>query len=340
MSRFSIVKSVDQVDKHAWDDFANSEPSAMVFHSRPFIEFMSTAGNHKVQSTFVLEGQKVVGAYFRIGYGSGNPLLKMVTGRAVSYGGPLVAGQNAEVLTLLLENAKDPGAIYTEVRLFTDLSWGRAQFEASGFEYKAHLNVLVDVKEETKMWEALKSSKRNKIRKSIKGGVEVVVKQDLSDQELGRCHEILSGLYTRIQLPLPEVGFFQNLMRSELGASTYFTLALHEGQIIAFRLHMLFNDRVFDWYAADDPVHRKLSVNDRTVWETLVWSGKHSAKLFDFGGAGKPGDEYGVRDFKIQFGGEVVEFGRFQRVNRPLSMKLATKGLEVVKKMGIIKKFS
>jgi lipid II:glycine glycyltransferase (peptidoglycan interpeptide bridge formation enzyme) len=34
-------------------------------------------------------------------------------------------------------------------------------------------------------------------------------------------------------------------------------------------------------------------------------------------GAGKPGDGYGVREFKSEFGGELVEHGRFLYVCKP-----------------------
>jgi lipid II:glycine glycyltransferase (peptidoglycan interpeptide bridge formation enzyme) len=40
-------------------------------------------------------------------------------------------------------------------------------------------------------------------------------------------------------------------------------------------------------------------------------------------GAGKPDEDYGVRDFKAQFGGTLVEHGRFLKVNNPLIYKAA-----------------
>jgi lipid II:glycine glycyltransferase (peptidoglycan interpeptide bridge formation enzyme) len=48
-------------------------------------------------------------------------------------------------------------------------------------------------------------------------------------------------------------------------------------------------------------------------------------------GAGKPDELYGVRDFKMEFGGEQVEYGRFLYVRKSMLYaigKLAVKWLK------------
>ena len=57
--------------------------------------------------------------------------------------------------------------------------------------------------------------------------------------------------------------------------------------------------------------------------------------LFDFGGAGKPNVPYGVRDHKLKFSENLVEFGRFEKIYHPLLYKFALLGLRLYK---IIKK--
>ena len=44
--------------------------------------------------------------------------------------------------------------------------------------------------------------------------------------------------------------------------------------------------------------------------------------IFDFGGAGKPVVHYGVRDYKMKFGGKLVNYGRLTLVHNPIKMKL------------------
>jgi lipid II:glycine glycyltransferase (peptidoglycan interpeptide bridge formation enzyme) len=48
-------------------------------------------------------------------------------------------------------------------------------------------------------------------------------------------------------------------------------------------------------------------------------------------GAGKPDEPYGVRDFKAEFGGELVERGRFLCIRKPLLYKIGTLGVKWLK---------
>ena len=45
--------------------------------------------------------------------------------------------------------------------------------------------------------------------------------------------------------------------------------------------------------------------------------------LFDFGGAGRPDEHYGPREFKAKFGGELVDFGRDVLVHTPMRLRLS-----------------
>ena len=73
-----------------------------------------------------------------------------------------------------------------------------------------------------------------------------------------------------------------------------------------------------DWYAGADDNYLEFRPNDVLVWEVLKWGKISNYSLFDFGGAGKPNVPYGVRDYKLKFGGELVNFGRFEIVNKPV----------------------
>ena len=54
---------------------------------------------------------------------------------------------------------------------------------------------------------------------------------------------------------------------------------------------------------------------------------------FDMMGAGKPDDGgYGVRDFKLKFGGELVEFGRNIHVCNRLLFSIGKLGVKIMKK--------
>ena len=50
-------------------------------------------------------------------------------------------------------------------------------------------------------------------------------------------------------------------------------------------------------------------------------------------GAGKPDDDYVVRDFKAKFGGQLVEHGRFLHVLNPLFYNIGKIGVKLLKKV-------
>jgi len=53
------------------------------------------------------------------------------------------------------------------------------------------------------------------------------------------------------------------------------------------------------------------------AWAVMKFGlGKKGIETFDFMGAGLKGKEYGVRKFKSQFGGDLVEHGRFLKVHK------------------------
>jgi lipid II:glycine glycyltransferase (peptidoglycan interpeptide bridge formation enzyme) len=56
---------------------------------------------------------------------------------------------------------------------------------------------------------------------------------------------------------------------------------------------------------------------------------------YDMMGAGSPKEDYGVRDFKAQFGGTLVEHGRFLHINNQIIYYL---GKHVLKILNVIKK--
>jgi len=55
-------------------------------------------------------------------------------------------------------------------------------------------------------------------------------------------------------------------------------------------------------------------------------------RLLDLGGAGRPDEPYGVRDFKAKYGGLLVDFGRDIWVRSPARMRVATTGYESIRR--------
>ena len=179
---------------------------------------------------------------------------------------------------------------------------------------------------------------RNKIRKAQKSGV--VCKLNCDFKSLVEIYRILQKVYKRAQLPLPPLDFFENIITT-LGKQNGFLKifkAVHQEKVVAARLILAYKNSLYDWYAGSLQEFNHLRPNDLLVWEILKWGCENGFDFFDFGGAGKPGIPYGVRDYKLKFGGKVVNFGRYQKVHHPLKMALAKIGLRAWQWMKFRKK--
>jgi lipid II:glycine glycyltransferase (peptidoglycan interpeptide bridge formation enzyme) len=66
----------------------------------------------------------------------------------------------------------------------------------------------------------------------------------------------------------------------------------------------------------------------------MEYAVQNDIPVFDFMGAGSPDDQYGVREFKARFGGDMVDHGRFTRINKPLLYNVGKFGLGIMRIFG------
>lgn len=103
--------------------------------------------------------------------------------------------------------------------------------------------------------------------------------------------------------------------------------------MIGVRIVLCYKELIYDWFAGADEKYLRYRPNDILPWEVMKWGSLNGYKVFDFGGAGIPNVPYGVRDYKLKFGGELVNFGRFENIHKPILMKIGKFGLRVYKKI-------
>ncbi len=89
--------------------------------------------------------------------------------------------------------------------------------------------------------------------------------------------------------------------------------------MIAAKLSLGYKSMIYDWYSGYDITYSYLCAND--VLETrIVCTGQkdNHFETYDMGGAGRPGVNCGVRNFKMRFGGVLKNTGRFTQVHKSL----------------------
>jgi lipid II:glycine glycyltransferase (peptidoglycan interpeptide bridge formation enzyme) len=109
-------------------------------------------------------------------------------------------------------------------------------------------------------------------------------------------------------------------------------LAELDGQTIGVLTLLLYKDVVYYWYTGTLRSHARARAGDLLVWHAIQLGHSDGYGVLDFGGAGKPDEPYGVRDFKAKYGGELVDFGRDVWVPAPLRLRLATVGYETMRR--------
>ena len=288
-----------------------------------------------------------------------NAIKQFFTRRAIIIGGPLLDEHiSDEALSVLLsaiaqckveglkfkgvENSKadtlaftpytlHPTPIYIESRNFHDYSKWRNIFETNGFAYQPHLNFHVDT---TQPWETIENNigkhRRKYIRLSYRDGVEVELDPTL--QQVKEYYAVLQDLYrTKVRMPLQPWSFFERLYHLP---SCKYLLVLYNNQVVGGSICMILkNHGVYEWYACGkDGMFRNIHPSSVTKHIGMKYASDNGYKVFDMMGAGKPNEAYGVRDFKAEFGGKLVEHGRFLCIRKPLLYWIGILGVKLLKK--------
>ncbi|HWQ82329.1 MAG TPA: GNAT family N-acetyltransferase [Ignavibacteria bacterium] len=258
--------------------------------------------------------------------------LGMISKRAVITGGPHSAKNDSGVTDeILREYGKyiRNRVVYTQVRRLYQNHDFTGLFLRNGYVYSDHLNYIIDLsKGEEECWKNLHSKRRNEVRKAIKEGI--TFSEIHYDKEMDSAYNILKSIYGKARLPLPEGGFFDTAFEI-MGRDGVLRIfgGYFEGKLIGVMYILCYKGVMYDWYAGSYPEYLKKCPNDLITWEVIRWGANNGYRTFDFGGAGSPGKEYGVRDFKKKFGGIEINTGRFELVHKPSVMKFSKKGFRL-----------
>lgn len=335
-----VLKYNDEININDWSSFLEKNSNANTFQTP---EYYSSQKNSTKQLPFlcgVYDENNLVGIVSGSIIRNGTGIIGKLTSRAIIIGAPLLASDidNKEtVLNFLLKGVKEnlrKKVVYTEFRNIWDMSMYKHIFIDNGFDYEDHLDILINLeKSEKELWDAMTRDRKKSIKKGQKE-LEVSLISDNNDYQIDTIYNLLRVVYNRVKLPLPTKTFFLNVITS-LYPKGYIKIfgAYKDSVLIGVRLVLCYNGMIYDWYAGADDNYLEYRPNDILVWSILKWGGENGYKQFDFGGAGKPNVPYGVRDYKLKFGGELVEFGRFEQVHKPFLMKTGQFGMFIYKKI-------
>jgi lipid II:glycine glycyltransferase (peptidoglycan interpeptide bridge formation enzyme) len=243
----------------------------------------------------------------------------------------------SEALTILLHTyIHEIGheALFTELRNLSNLSAVQPVLNACGFVYEDHLNYLIDLNRPVE--EILQGFGR-RTRKRIRRGLvkqDVVVEEVTERGQLVVCYGLLQKSYKTAQIPLADLSLFESA----------FDVLYHRGMVkfwlarvgrayVATSVELLHKGTIYGWFGGVDRTYSSYVPSELLTWHILKWGAENGYRVYDFGGAGKPNEKYGVRDFKAKFGGELICFGRNTCVHHLSLLRLSERGYRIYRRL-------
>ena len=319
------ILTYDLIDRQQWSELVRTSETGTWFQSPEAYDFF--ASMPELMEPFVY-GVERAGKLCAVCVGyvtkEPNPIKQFFTRRAIIIGGVAVVANGAkEDIVILLNYVRKelkPKSIYIETRNFNDFSPWKEAFEAAGFVYKPHLNFHVDPSTNN-----LSDNRKRQLKKS-----DAVVSEGVSELEIREWYEVLSELYrTKVKTPLWPIDFFLEAYRQGIAK---FLLVKHEGRIIGGSMVVADERTVYEWFECGLNAECKDQYPSvMATWGGIQLAHQSGCTRYDMMGAGEPGVPYGVRDFKAEFGGQMVEHGRFLCVCKPMLYRLGVCVVKILK---------
>jgi serine/alanine adding enzyme len=323
------------IDFTAWQDFILENKYASPFQSIEFVHFCKNGNTYKPVTLAITENGKII-AICVVALIKESGIKGFFSRRAIIFGGPMIVEKREDVFRFLLINLEkvlENRVIYIEIRNYFDYSRFDHVFNAHGWRFIPYLNFQINIKNRTTedVLKGMKYNRRREIKLSIKNGAIYGLATQISDAHA--VYEILHDLYkNRVKLPLPDFEFFKAFIDSEL--AKIFVVKFEEKVIAGSFCLYLENKNLFTlYYCGVREINRKIFPTSLAIYAALEFAAKNNISIVDLMGAGQPDEEYGVRDFKAQFGGELVEHGRYLKILNPFLYRIGKAGLKLISKL-------
>lgn len=331
----TLLTDIEQIDRTKWAEFVREHPDGCVFQTPEFFDCWAKAGNEP--SVFVAtENKQIVGVLVSVLMREKGGLKGRFSARSIIIGGPLAKNDDHKIVGQLLkahDELNKNRAIYAQIRNQSERLGNCDTFRECGYTFEPHLNYLVATDNADDIWKRIGKGRIKQIKKAINNGlkVEAYTPGQVTDGLIEQGYEIISEVYRHANLPLTDVEMLKQA--NNQGLLYVFAVRNADGEMLGCRFGLGYKKSMYGWYAGSFSRYYSLFPNDILIWETLKWLAENGFEYFDYGGAGSPNKPYGVRSFKSQMGGRLVDFGRFEKVYKPKTMKFAKLGFNIYRKL-------
>jgi hypothetical protein len=216
-------------------------------------------------------------------------------GTETAYGG--ISGERAEELYPLLKK---------EVKDFFIVHPGKVQVPGLLCKPKFTIITKLDAKDADEHFSRLKKGHRYNIRKAEKDNI-IAIKEGYDKTTLRDYYSLLKTTYNYKGFEPAPFEFYEQVISNFHKEGSCRLLVAYSGKRPVGTICALIHDStLYYWTGAflRNPEITKLYPNDLLQWHIIRWGYERKIPLYDMLG----GDIPGIRDFKLGFGGELVEY--------------------------------
>lgn len=319
----------------AFRQFIEQTASGNFFQSPEFLQFIEPVRGYKPFLLLAITASgEIQGSLMGVIQSDGGGVKSWLSRRLIVWGGPVLGERQAvskqvtaNALFQAMKKYAQGHAIFIEFRNFFDCSELHSAFEANGFRFRPHLNYIVKLDDDAAVKGRLSSNRRRQIKTSLAAGA--VVTEPESEADVVALYQLLEKLYKeKVKKPLPSLDLFMQFWKSPF-SKTF--LVKYEGNVVGGSVGPIYRNKVlYQWYVCgDNGAIKGVHPSVLASWAPIEYGLKHGYEYFDFMGAGRPEEDYGVREFKARFGGDEVCFGRYEMVLNQSLYRVGKLGLKV-----------
>lgn len=347
-SRRTKYMLTNSVKKEIWNEFVYNHPKGNIFQTPEMYGVYERTKNYEPIFLAVIdESENIKAMLLAYVIREFKGFLGQFSTRSIIQGGPLyVEDENGITAVKILMEGYDKiarkKALYTEIRNMWDISFISNGLNDMDYVYVDLLNFLVNLnRSEKELWTNLSKKRRNNIRRTHKNSitVEVIENKDL----IYKFYDLIHETYKNAKLPLGDISLFNSVFELLVPKNmAKFFLAKYENNYIGGILILAYNGLIYDWYAGADREYLKLCPNDLLAWHAIEWGSKNGFCIFDFGGTCRIDNhgeiiEKGIYEFKKQFGGQLVNYGRYKKVYSQKKLWFSEKMFKIYRNLFIRK---
>ena len=324
------ILTYSEIDRQQWSTLVQTSETGTWFQSPEAYDFFASLPELMAPFVYGVERAEKLCAVC-VGYVTKerSAIKQFFTRRAIIIGGVVVAANCAKediaILLSYIRKELHTKSIYIETRNFNDYSDWKEAFETAGFAYKPHLNFHVDPSINN-----LSDNRCRQVRKA-QATVECLTSERVKEEDIREWYKVLAELYrSKVKTPLWPIDFFLEAYRQGIAK---FLLVKHAGRIIGGSMVVADKRTVYEWFECGlNAEYKDQYPSVMATYAGIQLAQQTDCTRYDMMGAGEPGVPYGVRDFKAEFGGKLVEYGRFLCICKPMLYRIGKWGVKILKR--------